>query len=231
MFPLIIFAETRCTSVQTDASKTIPLKDALSIVETEVRETYPVALSDIGTASDDKIRSALLQAQCFDNSPNPFVPVITGAISIGIQGSLQQQGGATVGGIIAAPAASLSYQVTEGKQQSLTIPVTFVSLAGLPNFFMGQNLANLSNLGATDSTRKRLTADIIARAQNLTKLVKVAITKYYANLDKCGKPGAPTLLPMVPLDLKLPKEQEVKLPDDIPSIPQNNKPPSLKLPQ
>jgi len=228
--PFILLAQTGCTTLQTDSSKTIPLKDALSIVETEVRDTYPVALSDIGTASDDKIRSAMFQAQCFDKSSNPFVPVITGAISIGLQGSIQQTGGLSGGGIGIAPTVSLSYQVAQGKQQSLTVPVTFVSLAGLPNFFMAQNLANLSNLPPTDKTRVALTAAIIAKANNLARLIDDAITNYPTNYTKC--PPANGLViggPMVPLDLKLPPGHEIKLPDDIP--PPAISPPPAKMPQ
>jgi len=50
--------------------------------------------------------------------------------------------------------ARSSDQVTGGKQQQVTVPITFVSASGLPDFYMGQQLTNLANLdsGANDKT-------------------------------------------------------------------------------
>ena len=201
LLPLVGLLAVGCTNLETKGSQTIPLKDALALVETELRDAYPVALSDIGTASEDKIRTALIKAQSFDKSPDPLIPVITGTISIGLQGQFQQQAAAQLGAIFVAPAGQLSYQITQQEQQSLTVPLTFVTLRGLPDFYMGQNLANFSNLAASDHTRTRLTAHIVARREHLASLVKETIDDYPSNSGQCpANSGPPSAA--VPLDLK-----------------------------
>lgn len=129
---------------ETFGSRTIPLSAALQIVEHDVSSTSPVVLGNIGSVNfnRDDITKAIHQAQCISGTSNPLVPVLSGPISIALQGSIQQAGGVTPT-ISATPSLALSYTVTQGEQQQVTVPITFVALSGLPNFYMGQNLANL----------------------------------------------------------------------------------------
>ena len=195
------FSLAGCAKQEIAASRTIPLKDALSIVETEVRDTYPVSLADIGTANNDNIKKALIQAQCFSKTANPVVPVVTGVITIGLQGSIGQQGGIGLSGVTNASGATLSYQITQGEQQSLTVPVTFVSLKGLAYFYLAQNMANLSNLTSADPIRRRITAEVVANTDELSEVADDVITNYASNTTSCppdsSTPGSePAMVPL-----------------------------------
>ena len=219
---LIFLAIALSGCLETTGSKTIPLETALAIVETEVRNTYPVSLSDVNSNRTDALQLAIQSAQCASADPRPLVPVVTGPISIGLQGSFQQQGGAT-GTISATPSLALAYQVTQGEQQSLTVPITFVSLEGLPDFYLGQYLTNVSNLdntikadGQKASEKTIITQEILKRRELLRTVVEKAIADYPAiaancpPTDKSGNklpssvPPTPTVAvnPMFPMDVQ-----------------------------
>jgi hypothetical protein len=171
----------------------------LAIVENDLRASHPVTLSDIGNVRKELIYQEIFTAQCASRAvdpktgapvagtgvPNPLIPVITGPVSIALQGSIQQAGGLTVTGS-ATPSGALSYTVTQGQQQQVTVPVTFVSARGLPNFYMGQNLANLTNL-SEGADKKHIVAEIIGNRTALSTLVEAAIKAYPGDDSQCPK--------------------------------------------
>lgn len=189
-------------------SAPVPLASALAITERDLRASSPVALSDLGTAREDAIANAIKAAQCAKpQTPNPLVPVITGPVSLALQGSIQTQGG-----INGSATPSISFQVTQAKQQQVTVPLTFVSASGLPDFYMGQQLTNLSNLdsGGNDksaegtrvsASKTALVAEILRRREALAKLVAQTEAQFSESIkgcqaDKYGNYGPP-LVPQV----------------------------------
>ena len=158
----------------------------------DLRATSPVALSDLGTNREDSITAAIQAAQCIPpRSPNPLVPVITGPVSLVMQGSIQAQAGVT-----GSATPSIAFQVTGGKQQQVTVPITFVSARGLPDFYMGQQLTNLSNLdsGSNDKTtdgakvsaqKTALVAAILDRREALKKLVAQVEKEFDTTVKGC----------------------------------------------
>jgi len=119
------------------------------------------------------------------------VPVVTGPVSIALQGSVQWQGTGT-----ASATPSLAFAVTMGKQQQVTVPITFVSALGLPGFYMGQQLATLANLdaGSADKTAagrqvsQRKTAavsDILYKRAALEQLFNNAVLAYGTTKTRC----------------------------------------------
>jgi hypothetical protein len=173
-------------------SNPVPLSVALATTERDLRATSPVALSDLGTTREGSIVAAIQAAQCIPpQSANPLVPVITGPVSLAMQGSIQAQGGVT-----GSATPSIAFQVTGGKQQQVTVPITFVSASGLPDFYMGQQLTNLSNLdsGGNDKTNEgarvsagktALVAAILDRREALKKLVAQVEKDFDTTVQGC----------------------------------------------
>lgn len=176
------------------ASKPVALNDALAIVENDLRASGPVELSDISSVRKDSVRKdkisqEIFTAQCASRkvdpktkvpipgtgTPNPLVPVVTGPISMALQGSIQQAPGVTVTGS-ATPSAALSYTITQAQQQQVTVPITFVSARGLANFYMGQNLANLTNLEKED--KAPFVKQILKNQADLSKIADATIAAY-----------------------------------------------------
>lgn len=173
-------------------SNPVPLSVALATTERDLRASSPVALSDLGTTREGSIVAAIQAAQCIPpRSANPLVPVITGPVSLAMQGSIQAQGGVT-----GSATPSIAFQVAGGKQQQVTVPITFVSASGLPDFYMGQQLTNLSNLdsGGNDKTtegarvsagKTALVAAILDRREALKKLVAQVETDFDKTVKDC----------------------------------------------
>jgi hypothetical protein len=187
-------------------SQPVPIKDAMAIVERDLNDASPVALADVGTGREDVIKVAIRTAQCVQRTANPFVPVITGPVSLALQGSIQNQGA-----LAGSATPSLTFTITQGKQQQVTVPITFVSALGLPNFYMGQQLANLTNLdsGANDKSQTgkqvsgyKTTAvnSIWINTNNLQALTQKTVDSYdvsglQCTSDKYGIPFVPPLIP------------------------------------
>ena len=173
-------------------SNPVPLSVALATTERDLRATSPVALSDMGTSREGSIVAAIQAAQCIPpRSANPLVPVITGPVSLAMQGSIQTQTGLT-----GSATPSIAFQVTGGKQQQVTVPITFVSASGLPDFYMGQQLTNLTNLdsGGNDKTaegarvsagKTALVAAILDRREALKTLVTQVERDFATTVQGC----------------------------------------------
>lgn len=202
---LVVFAtlsQAACSLLDSNSTP-VPLASALAITERDLRAASPVVLADVGTEREEAIVSAIQAAQCVEpRTANPFVPVMTGPVSLALQGQIQAQSSLTGG----AP-LGFTFQVTRSKQQQVTVPVTFVSATGLPDFYMGQQLTELANLdagskdatseGPTVSARKsKLVAEILDRRDGLVKLVDKAKKDYgttiaHCKADKYGVYGPP----------------------------------------
>jgi hypothetical protein len=148
VLPLCLCA---CITPKTPSPKDsvwVPLPTALQVVARDLNQSMPVVLSDIqGAEGKQKLKDAIKAFQCADKSADPPLLVITGPVSLALQGSIQIQN--QIGGGVGYPTlAQLSYQVQVAKaqQQQLTVPITFVAASALPNFFLGQNLTNVSAL-------------------------------------------------------------------------------------
>jgi hypothetical protein len=177
------FFATGC-AWEAKASRPVPLNLALATVERDLRDATPVTLSDLGSERRDKVYNVIFYAQCANGTPNPLIPVITGPVSLALQGSIQQAGAAT-GTASMTPSLGLTYTVTQGQQQQLTVPITFISVQGLPNFYMGQNLANLANLDKADKGRDRIVGDILAKQAALSAFVQSAMDQYPKVASRC----------------------------------------------
>lgn len=146
LVPLLLAGCERWTD---QLSKPVPIQDALGILEQDLQRSSPVVLADVGTTREDAIVAEIASAQCAAKTVNPLVPVVTGPVSLALQGSIQYQATGT-----ASATPSVAFAITPAKQQQVTIPITFVSAEGLPNFYMGQQLTNLANFdrGSDDKT-------------------------------------------------------------------------------
>jgi len=195
------FYSTSC-AWEAKASRPVPLKLALEIVERDLRDATPVTLSDLGSERRDKVYDVIFYAQCASQTPNPLIPVVTGPISLALQGSIQQAG-ALAGTASMTPSLGLTYTVTQGQQQQLTVPITFVSVQGLPNFYMGQNLANLSNLDKSDKGRDKLIQAILDKQAALSAFVTAAMGQYPKVASRCPtQPGyVPPVAPIFPQEV------------------------------
>ena len=78
---------------------------------------------------------------------------MTKEFSIALAGTFSVAGGGGVAAIGAVPTESLSFTVTTGQTQTLTVPLTFVTLTSLPNLYLSQNLAYVNAAPEGDQRR------------------------------------------------------------------------------
>ena len=72
---------------------------------------------------------------------NPLIAVSTGPLQLSVQGQLSTAGTFTI-----SVTPSAGGTVTRAAQQQLMVPLTLVSLATLPTFYIGQQMANIQNI-------------------------------------------------------------------------------------
>lgn len=133
-----------CLTLKPEESEYVPLSTALQVVARDLNQATPVVLTDIDKDQGAALKNAIKAFQCADQTADPPLFVITGPVSLQLQGSIQRQG---QGGANAAPPYfQFQVQKTKAQQQQLTVPITFVAASALPNFFLGQNLTNMSTL-------------------------------------------------------------------------------------
>jgi hypothetical protein len=176
-------------------SNPVPLKDALLVLDRDLRATSPARLGDV---EDPKgklaIIAAMETARCADNSPNPLEPIITGAIAVALQGSITKASGGT-GTISTAPSLGYTYTVTGGQQQQVTIPITFVPLRTVPDFYLGQNLANFN--GMSDDAKKPYVEALLKKRRLLIDLI-IGLPPYDASVCTNDQKN-----PIVPFNLRI----------------------------
>jgi hypothetical protein len=131
-----------CLTLKPEESEYVPLSTALQVVARDLNQATPVVLTDIDKNQGAALKNAIKAFQCANQTADPPLFVITGSVSLQLQGSIQKQGGANA----APPYFQFQVQKTKAQQQQLTIPITFVAASALPNFFLGQNLTNVSTL-------------------------------------------------------------------------------------
>lgn len=193
-FVVACFMGGCCKPDLTRASAPIPLKDALGIVEKDLREAAPVTLSDADEAErSTRLLNAVALEQCRQETANPLIPVVNGPINLQLQGQIQV--GGNVGFTVSAtPSVSAQGAVQRQEQQQVAVPISFVSLVGLPNFYMGQNMANLANVpdgtkyppAGTDA-KKDFAAEILVVRKKLVELTKAFVTAYPLVQAKCAE--------------------------------------------
>jgi len=140
---LLIMCLSGCLTLKPEDSEYVPLSTALQIVARDLNQATPVVLSDIDN-NQAPLKNAIKAYQCADNVADPALFVITGPVSLQLQGSIQKQGQGSASS--SPPYVGFQIQKTKAQQQQLTVPITFVAASALPNFFLGQNLTNISTL-------------------------------------------------------------------------------------
>jgi hypothetical protein len=177
--------------VSPDESNPVPIKVALEVVERDLKDAAPVKLGDIDLAQGKiDIAGAMTTAQCADHSANPLMPVISGPMSLALQGSISKASGGSAT-VAAAPSLGFQYTVTHGQQQQVTLPVSFVPLRAVPDFYLGQNLANFN--GLSDAEKKKYVDQLEPKRKAIADLI--------ANLppfDDSKCPQDSTKQPIVP---------------------------------
>jgi len=144
---LVLFLCSCALTLKPEDSEYVPLSTALQVVARDLNQATPVVLSDVDKDGAKALKDAIKAFQCADKTADPPLFVITGPVSLQLQGSIQRQ--AQAGGQAGFPAAgqfSFQVQKTKAQQQQLTVPITFVAASALPDFFLGQNLTNVSTL-------------------------------------------------------------------------------------
>jgi hypothetical protein len=131
-----------------EASKWVPLETALQALAQDLNKATPVVLSDIQTKEgQEQLKSAIFARQCAIKAADPPLPVITGPVSLQLQGTFTQQNQEQIQiGFPVAASVQFQAQMSKAQQQQLAVPITFVATSALANFFLGQNLSNLSAL-------------------------------------------------------------------------------------
>jgi hypothetical protein len=159
---LLLMCLSACAmTLKPEDSEYVSLSTALQVVARDLNQATPVVLSDVDKNGAQGLKDAIKAFQCADKIADPPLFVITGPVSLQLQGSVQRQ--MQAGGQAGFPlAAQFSFQVqkTKAQQQQLTIPITFVAASALPDFFLGQNLTNVSTLPDLPDPKDPSKADV-----------------------------------------------------------------------
>jgi len=189
-----------CHSFFVKESTPISIKEGLALVERDLAQASPVVLPDLAKNPGGAV-APIFNAQCLNNLADPPVAVIAGAISVALTGTFTTTPSAQISWTGTGPGAQLGFQVSVAQAQALTIPVTFVSARALPNFYLGQNLANLAGFDPKDPEKAKLVADIVTTHDALEPIVAQAIADYPGNKAKCpatlDKVGTSPVIPQL----------------------------------
>lgn len=191
-----------------EASEWVPLELGLQALARDLNEATPVALSDIKTADGKaQLKAAIFARQCVVHAPDPPLPVITGPVTLQLQGSFQDQRQlAAQVGFPTAAQIGFQVQLAKARQQQISVPITFVPASALSNFFLGQNLTTVSTLpdkpdalpppakgkppsvpppdkAGLEQEKTRIQGVLIAKAQAIYQAAKEQVDAYKADAD------------------------------------------------
>jgi hypothetical protein len=195
-----------------EASEWVPLELGLQALARDLNEATPVALSDIKKADGKaQLKAAIFARQCVVHAPDPPLPVITGPVTLQLQGSFQDQRQlAAQVGLPTAAQIGFQVQLAKARQQQISVPITFVPASALSNFFLGQNLTTVSTLpdkpdalpppkkgspppsgppadkAGLEQEKTRIQGELIAKAQAIYQAAKEQVDAYKADAD-CSK--------------------------------------------
>ncbi len=176
-----------------EASRPIPLKDALAILQQDLREVAPVTLSDVGGVGNGESRviNEIGVEQCKQDTANPLMPILNGPLSLQLSGQFQV--GGQLGFVVSTPPAlSAQASVQAGVGQTIAVPISFISLSGLANFHFGQDTANFSNV--PDSFKTDHIKELLKVRERIVNLSKKLMDSYAETLrPHCAEIRARTL--------------------------------------
>ena len=198
-FPVALVLIAGCSHL----SAPVPLSVALSNIENDIRDSAPISLGDLdsldgstgaqGSDSSNRVAAAFRNAQCYFNTRNPTIPVAAAAYNIQLQGSFTQGGKFQVSGI-PVPTAGLEYDITGAQTQQLTVPITFASLAGIPDLYLSLHMAYLKDVPEKNGRKAALVSEVISQRDKLQTLVR-EVSATYGGSSSCGEtPHPPTVL-------------------------------------
>lgn len=199
-------------------SRPIPIADALRNMNVDLSHLNVIVPSDLlktpkggtGVIRDSAvadIKETIANIQCYDmdyttdpkkpvpkkdlRKRDPLIPVFTGPMQLTVQGQYSLGGTLTLS---VTPSAAAT--ATRQTQQQAMFPLTLVSLATLPAFYVGQQTTNIQYVAlykdqadaalGTDQ-RKRVAeylTNAIAVATALTDIVDSALSRFDANEDQ-----------------------------------------------
>jgi hypothetical protein len=162
----------------------VSLDEALGSVEQDLRKASPVSLADIASSiatRRDRALNVIRATQCRDSLEKPLVPVVSGAVSVALQGSITDARAET-GNVSPTPSLQFAVTVTRGQQQQVTLPILFVSALGLADFYLGIKLGNLANM--PDANKAPYIAEFSAVRDSISTAVNRLVAK--------GLPGLPS---------------------------------------
>ena len=159
----LLFAMIVLDGCTRHVSAPVPLDVALRGVETDLKNSAVVNMPDLlsgDPARETAFKEAIKNAQCFYRKANPIVPVLVKDFSLALQGTFNATGGFAVSGAPTGPGMGVGLDVAKTLGQTLTIPISFVSIATLPDVYLQQSLSYLNGMPEADKiqyiTRVRL---------------------------------------------------------------------------
>jgi hypothetical protein len=173
-------------------SEPVPLSVAIRVIERDLRDAGAIPLSELN-ASDRARASAvdteIFHYQCYYNSANPVIPVLTNQFTLGLQGTFRQGVQLGVGGGGGTPTGDLQYNVSSERQQTLTIPMALVPVSDLPALHLRQSLAYLTDL--RDAEKKAQVAAVFKTESELTNRLASIIAAFPSRRSQCPKNPLP----------------------------------------
>lgn len=118
----------------------VSLDAAISGIQKDMIKTKALPISDFKGWTDlqkSLFKAQVLQTQCAQDLADPIVPIISGPTSLSLMGEFSKSGSFQVGGLTSG-LPTLGFTGTGGKsvEQTLTVPVSFVSLSSIPSIEM-----------------------------------------------------------------------------------------------
>lgn len=176
-----------CAGGTAGASRPIPLKDALAILQQDLRDVAPVTLTDVGGVGEGELRviNEIGMEQCKQDTANPLMPVLNGPLNLQLFGQFQI--GGEIGFSVTAPVSlTVSAGVNQQQGQQIAVPISFVALAGLADFHFGQDMANFSNL--PDNLKTAQATELLRTREKIRTLTRKLMESYPTSLKpRCAE--------------------------------------------
>lgn len=155
---------------------------AISGIENDLVAARLVGVSHPTTwlpEQEAEFRANVAALQCNQHRANPIVAIMTGPVDIQLNGNFSQSGQFSVSSLTTVPVMGLNGEVVRSNGQQLSLPVSFVSLASLPDAELAREASGSTPLLAqADAVRLAEGKRLVAERDALADKVQAAIAGY-----------------------------------------------------
>nr|WP_249200755.1 hypothetical protein [Gluconobacter sp. Dm-44] len=158
----------------------VTISQAIAGVQADLTKAGVVSVSGVQHWTADQVArfdANVRTLQCAQQTSDPVVAMIAGAVRMDLSGSFSQSGSFSISASSALPVFGLQADAIRTKGQTMNVPVQFVPLSALADAEAGREVGYAGALlGQNDAVRERVAARIEGDRTALAARVEVLIS-------------------------------------------------------